>query len=191
MNKFLACVVLIFAFLLSSCATTTPSQGTTYNPEDIVRWSDTVKLSWDDFTGEPESNTTLGSEIIVLTPATFHKPTFLNPASTKVECFMVKNASWVVKAKAKKQLLTYNQTLFDIYELSARKLRKRVVETNFGVMDPVSLFNGIYSEHNDELSKIISQYRSETEIGNKAKKLTEWSEKIAQELKDLEAFKDN
>ena len=104
---------------------------------------------------------------------------------------MVKNASWVVKSKAKKQLLAYNQTLFDIYELSARKLRKKIAETDFKVNDPVGLFNSIYNEHNNALAKTISQYRSETKASANTKKLMEWAEKITQELTVLEDFKYN
>jgi hypothetical protein len=186
---------LIFFFFASSltflfsCATVITQKESSINPSDIVRWTDTTKLSWDDFAGKPAANTTLGSEMIVLTPAKFQKPTYFDSATAKVECFMVKNSSWVVKSKAKKQLLAYNQTLFDIYELSARKLRKKIAETNFGVNDPVGLFNSIHSEHNNELAKTTSQYRSETERGVKTKKLMEWVEKITQELNVLEDFK--
>lgn len=177
--------------LLFSCATVNTQKESSINPNDIVRWTDTTKLSWDDFTGKPPANTTLGSEMIVLTPAEFQEPTFFNSATAKIECFMVKNVSWVVKSKAKKQLLAYNQILFDIYELSIRKLRKIIAETDFKVKDPVGLFNNIHNEHNNALVKTISQYRSETKASANTKKLMEWAEKITQELTVLEDFKYN
>jgi hypothetical protein len=189
MNKidffFSACLLT----LLCSCATVSTQKETIYYPNDIVRWNDTTKLSWDDFTGEPAANTNLGSALTVLTPAKFKEPTFFDTATVTVECFMVKNASWVVKSKAKKQLLAYNQTLFDIHELSVRKLRKIFTGTNFKVKDPTGLFNDIYGEHNKELAKTISQYRSETEDGVKTKILMDWVEKTARELSVLDDFK--
>jgi hypothetical protein len=186
---------LIFFFLAGSltlfysCATVTTQKESSIDPNDIVRWTDTTKLSWDDFTGTPPAASKLASELIVLTPAEFQAPTFFDTATAKVECFMVKNDSWVVKAKAKKQLLAYNQILFDIHELSTRKLRKILAETSFRVSDPIGLFDSIRNEHNNALTKIISLYRTETEAGVNTKKLMEWAEKTARELNTLEDFK--
>jgi hypothetical protein len=175
--------------LLFSCATVKTQKESGYDANDIVRWTDSTKLSWDDFTGKVPANTTLGSEIIVLIPAEFYEPVLFNSATATIECFMVKNASWVVKSKAKKQLLAYNQILFDINELAARKLRKKIAETDFSRKDPVGLFNRIRNEHMKTLENTISEYRSDTEIGMNSKKLMEWEEKIAQELSGLEDFK--
>ncbi len=175
--------------LLFSCATVNTQKESSINPNDIVRWNDTTRLSWDDFMGTPPANTNFGSELIVLTPVEFHAPTFFDSAATKVDCYMMKNASWVVRSKAKKQLLAYNQILFEIYELSARKLRKILAETSFSVKDPIGLFDSIHTEHETSLAKTISQYRSETEEGINTKKIMEWAEKMAQELNIHEDFK--
>jgi hypothetical protein len=175
--------------ILCSCATLNTQKEPAFNSNDIVRWTDTTKLSWDDFTGEVPANTTLGSEVVVSIPAEFHRATFLDSASSKVECFMVKKSSWAVKSKTKKQVLAYHQILFDIYELSARKLRKQIAETNFKVDNPAGLFDSIRTEQHDTLEKTISQYRSETETGLNTKKLMEWAEMTAKELTELEDFK--
>jgi hypothetical protein len=135
------------------------------------------------------ATTTLGSEVVVLIPAEYHRATFLDSASSKVECFMVKKSSWAVKSKTKKQALAYHQILFDTYELSARKLRKQIAETNFKVENPVGLFDSIRTEQNNELEKTISRYRSETETGVNTKKLMEWAETTAKELTELEDYK--
>jgi hypothetical protein len=175
--------------LLFSCATVSIQNESSYDPNDIVRWTDTTKLSWNDFTGIPPSNTTLGFEMIVLTPAKFQESTIFNSATAKVECYMVKNASWVEKSKAKKQFLTYNQIMFDICELSARKLRKIISETDFKVENPIGLLNSINNEQKKELAETLSRYRSETKLSVNTKKLMEWEEKITKELSVLEDFK--
>jgi hypothetical protein len=172
-----------------SCATLNTQKEPAFNSNDIVRWTDTTKIGWDDFAGEVPANATLGSEMVVLIPAEFHKATFLDSAFSKVECFMVKKSSWAVKSKIKKQVLAYHQIQFDIYELSARKLRKKIAVTNFKVENPVGLFDSIRMEQNNTLEKTISQYRFETETGVNTKKLMEWAEITAKELTDLEEYK--
>jgi hypothetical protein len=174
---------------LFSCATVQTQKESSYDPNDIVRWTDSTKLSWDDFTGTPPTDTTLGAYMIILTPAEFQESTLLDSATATVECYMVKNASWVVESKAKKQLLAYYQIMFDINELSARKLRKIISETNFNVEDPVSLLNNINNKHKKKLSKTLSQYNAETKLGADTKKLMEWQEKMTHELSALEEYR--
>ncbi len=55
--------------LLFSCATVSIQKESSYDPIEIVRWTDTTKLSWDDFTGTPPADTSLGAYMIILTPA--------------------------------------------------------------------------------------------------------------------------
>jgi|WetSurMetagenome_2_1015567.scaffolds.fasta_scaffold71461_1 hypothetical protein len=174
---------------LFSCATVNTQKESSVNPSDIVRWSDTTRISWDDFMGTPPANTNLGSELIVQTPVEFQPPTYFDSVVVRVDCYLERNKSWVIKSKAKKQLLAYNQILFEIYEVSARNLRKILAETNFHVKDPVGVFNRIRSEHDTALEKTISQYNTETEKGEKTKKVMEWAEKMARELNVLEEFR--
>jgi hypothetical protein len=178
-----------FLIFLFSCATIQTQKEPCYDPNSIVRWTDSTKLSWDDFTGTPPADSTLGAFMIVLTPAEFHESTLLDSATATVECYMVKNASWILESKAKKQLLAYYQIMFDINELSARKLRKIITETNFNVDDPAGLLNDINNKQKKKLAKTVSQYNSETKSGADTKKLMEWQEKIAHELSNLDDYK--
>jgi hypothetical protein len=47
----------------------------------------------------------------------------------------------------------------------------------------------MYQAHTADLSKAVAQYRTESGIGAKSKKIKEWSEKIANELKELIEYK--
>ncbi len=184
MNKF---TFFLFAGLLTflcSCATLNQQKESSLNPNDIVRWTDSTKLSWDDFQGQPVKEAKTGSDILIQSIASFHRPTFLTPASTTVDCYVDKKASWVKKSQAKSQLLLYYQTFFDLYELHSRKLRKTLAETTFGFENPTGLFDSIYQAHSSDLSKAAAQYRTECGMGTKNKKIKEWSEKITSELKE-------
>ena len=189
MKKLIFFVYTAIPVFLYSCASLQSPKESSINPNDIVRWNDSTKLSWDDFQGQPIKEAQVASEIFIQTPASMHKATFLLPASTTVDCYVDKKASWVKKSQAKPPLLQYNQTLFDLHELYARKLRKKLTETNFGFTNPAGVFDSLYQAHNFELTKAVSQYRTECGMGSKNKKVKEWSDKIAADLKELDEFK--
>jgi hypothetical protein len=178
--------LLVFFF---SCTPADILKESGIDPDDIVRWTDTTKLSWDDFQGKPPKEAKAYSEIVIQLPAKFNEEKFLTSASATVECYVDRRSSWVKKPQAKSQLLLYNQTLFNIYEVYARKLRKNFAGTDFSVENPSAVLDSIYKIHIDELSKITARFRRESGTGTKDKKIKEWSGKIAVELKELEEYK--
>jgi hypothetical protein len=180
---------IIISVLFASCAILAPQKEQTINPKDMVSWSDTTKLTWNDFQGQPIKEASFASELFVQYNAFFQKPTMFLPARTTVECYVDKRVSWALKGKATVQLLLYNQTLFDLYELYARKLRKKFSESNFGIADPAGVFQSIYQANSNELSQMISQYRTDTIMGANNKLTKEWSAMLAKELKDLDEYK--
>jgi len=175
--------------LLFSCAPTDIVKESDINPDDIVRWTDTTKLSWNDFQGKPAKESKAASELVIQLPEKFQEEQFLKSASATVECYMDKKASWIKKAQAKPLLLLYNQTLFNIYELYARMLRKDFSEIDLNGENPAGAVDSIYKARTEELSKITVRYKRESTTGTKSKKVKEWSDKIDAELKELEEFK--
>ncbi len=177
-------IFFLISTLFISCSTLAPHKEK-INPNDIVRWSDTTKLTWNDFQGKPIEESSIAAEIFIQYNVFMQKPALFLPAISTVECYVDKRISWVVKSKVTPQLLFYNQTLFDLYELYSRKLRKKISESSFGIADPGGVLNSLYNENQLELMQKISQYRDETGMGTNNKKIKEWSTKLAGELKDL------
>lgn len=124
MKNFLLYAAIIFAASFQSCAMLNPPQQPAYNLNDVVIWNENKKLTWDDFQGTPILGVNQSTEILVQMPASFVKNSLFLPTVTNVECYVDKKRSWVNKALTTKYSLEYNQTIFDIYELHARKLRK-------------------------------------------------------------------
>ena len=150
-NLISLCICTLAICLFFSCAGIFQQQIDI--PEDALEWSFERKISWDDFKGEPIiKDGNIVSEISVLNPAFFNKPHIFLPTNIKVFCYMDRKNSWADKSKVTDQLLLYNQTIFDIYELYTRKLKKKLSETKFGI-DPSNLFAQIVQENNDELRK--------------------------------------
>lgn len=186
-----AILYLFVIYSISSCSLLNPPIKNPINEDSIVRWNENRKLSWDDFQGQPIQNSTISTEILIESPAEFKKATLYLPATINVECYMVKNSSWVNQLYKNDQMLLLNQTLFDIYELYARKLRQKFDETNFGIVGPTNVFKSIHQEITIQLGETIKTFRQETEMGRNESKLKEWSDKILNEIKKMDEYKSN
>jgi uncharacterized Fe-S cluster-containing MiaB family protein len=87
------------------------------------------------------------------------------------------------------QLLEHEQLHFDLGEVYARKIRKKVVElTRKGVKD-VNLFNEAIHEILKESSETDQQYDTETLHGALDKQQEEWRKKINADLTALMPYK--
>ena len=124
--------MLLSLFLVQCSAGKLSETHPTYNQDNFLYWSDTRKLEWDDFKGVPQgSSNDYSTEIFVSIPSSIEKEPFTSPKLSSV-CVFDKRKSWVNKNIANDTLLLYNQTIFDIHEVYARKLRKIFLETDFG-----------------------------------------------------------
>jgi|GEM_PF-1696598 len=187
MKKFV--VIFLYSIIIVSCSGLNSLQNSNIDENSIVRWDENRKLNWNDFQGESIKNAAISSELLIQMPAKFNKAALFLPSNYYVECYMVKKGSWVDSAKATEQSLKYNQSIFDIYEIYSRRLRKKFEETELGIGDPTEKFNSICNENALALSNEIINYRKETEMGINNDKIDEWRLKINDMLKELEKFK--
>jgi hypothetical protein len=161
----------------------------TYNQDDYLYWSDSRKLSWDDFKGVPQgSSDDYTTEIFVSIPSSIDKTIVSSPKLTSV-CVFDKRKSWVNKNVANDTLLLYNQTIFDIHEVYARKLRKTFMETDFGLNDFKEKYMDMTAKNNNDLLNRIDDFRRESFYGHKSKAVLHWAAQIKNELKELNQFK--
>jgi hypothetical protein len=117
------------------------------------------------------------------------KPLRVVPGKVTVEVAMIKKLSWADKSKVTEQSLLYHQTTFDLYELYARKLRKKCSEKGFGLVDPGSVWQSYVDAVNAELELARRHFETETQMGLNLLKLQEWSTKLSREIKELDSFK--
>lgn len=188
-EKFTIAIITITSLFISSCAILNPPQQKAYNPEDVIFWNDTTKLRWEDFRGTPIYNNNQSCEILVQMPSYMVKGNLFLPVNTTVECFFDKKRSWVNQKLTSKYTLLYTQTMFDIYELFARKLRKKLAEANYGIVDLYGMFTSLVSVNNDELMEEIKKYRTATSSGQNESAIIFWSNATAEQLKIFEKYK--
>ena len=187
MKKYL---LLLFSLFLIQCGANKISElYQTYNKEDYLYWSTDRKLTWDDFQGEPlSSSNSYASEIHIYNPSTIEKSNLFSSAKLTTICVFDKRHSWVNKQSATKDLLLYNQVIFNIYELYTRKLRERFDSTSFGFNDYTEKFHKMTEEINNKLSDRVEKFRKESNLGQNKEVIFDWNNQINNELVNLKKY---
>jgi hypothetical protein len=161
----------------------------TYSQDDYLYWSETRKLSWDDFKGVPStSSDNLSTEIFMSIPSSIEKDVFNSPKLTSV-CVFDKRHSWVNKNIMNDALLLYDQTIFDIHEVYARRLRKTFLETDFGLNDFKEKYQSMTEKNNNDLLNRIEEFKKDSNFGQNKKSVMQWTIKIKYELQELNQYK--
>ena len=175
-----------FFFLLSIMAgATLKAQGDVDAAIDQLSWNEFYKLQWDDFQGEPDERSFGDAATSVAIKA---KP-FLVKKQIQYDVVAVFNRkkSWARDKSA--SLLAHEQLHFDIAELYARKIRKKVKELNRQGAKNIKTYNAAIHELLQESNEVDQQYDLETLHGALSKKQEAWVSRIKEELASLQAFK--
>lgn len=171
MKNIIIIILSIFSTLLSY------SQQTS---RDTLHWSASRKLDWKDF-AKPAGKTGVLGHAVMIMNAKFHKGL---KATTSVDAVFDRNSSFISNEEKTAQMLKYYQTMFDLYEVQSRKLRKEFKATKFG-LNPEVVFQEKYNAALKELDERIDLYMEETETGENAAELEKWSQAVLLELKTL------
>lgn len=151
--------------------------------EEIIAWSADRKLEWSDFKGsylktEWAAATTASS--ISYEFSSFEKEGRLY-VDFKVGCEFYPNKSWYRPELCDSLILSHEQLHFDIAELHARKMRKRLAESQFtkNIKDEVKT---IYKAVIKELYILQNNYDHETNFSRNFEKQLIWNKRIAAAL---------
>jgi len=134
------------------------------------------KLTWDDFNGTPPYANSKNASELNYTLSYYN--TQKKVANTVFNFFTTKNSmnpdiSWVKASSKSAQLLTYNQTLFNIIELHRRKLQKELYYVEFPFLAESKLRTSFQS-----YTYTIKEFQAQTEMGTNESELTYWNNKI-------------
>ena len=184
-------ILILLSVLFVQCGTTRTSElYQTYDKVNYVYWSDSRKLTWEDFQGKPiGSNENYVTEIHLYNPATIEKANIFSTAKLTSICVFDKKHSWVNKKNASADLLLYNQVIFNIYELYTRKLRKEFYNTEFGLDDYIQQFHTMTEKNNSDLKDRLEDYRRDADFGKNVAGIKLWEMTIDKELEELKACK--
>jgi len=187
MHKYYRFVVLVFGLnFLAGCGTSVQAPQL---PEGALPWSAERKITWDDFRGTPiAASGQQASNMILHFPSYMGKANLFSKTVVVSSCIMDRLHSWANRAQVTDQMLFYQQTTFDIYELFTRKLRQEFDNTSFGLDDPSPKFNSIFQEYQKRLLDTLSVYQTATRLGEDSTAIRNWSMGIHSELLQLTKY---
>ena len=152
--------------------------------EEVLEWNASQPLSWTDYKAAPNpesdavaSTTTYLSINYTITSSSFNY---------KIYSRFSKTRSWGLHKTA--YILSHEQGHFDIAEVFARKLYKKMSEYKFNRRTYQKDLKKIYDEVTDEKEEIQNSYDEETNHSINRKKQAEWLRKIEEMLEESEEY---
>ncbi len=173
---------ILFFTLITSVA----KSQTAYSGErDLMTWNEFYKLQWHDFAGEPDENSNGDAGSVVQIKA---KPYLLKKkVMYDVEAIFNKKKSWSRDQSI--TLLAHEQVHFDIAEVYARKIRKKIKELRDRGVEDVKTYNAAIRKLLQESNDVDAQYDLETLHGMLSKMQASWAKKIEDDLESLQHYK--
>ena len=155
---------------------------------NTILWSENPQLKWNDFQGIPDPTGTSAeqseskTEIVVVTKIVKSKYAF------NVSCFFEKEKSWTLNDTSQ-ALLGHEQLHFDISELYARDLRKKLKElknvSNTGIEQKVK---DLYHDVITACVAFQKKYDAETEHSRNKTNQLMWKNRVKELLANTAGF---
>lgn len=176
--------MLIFCSILSFVTLSAQEKAS----EDFLSWSATRKLTTDDFHIKKGSATSssFGQFSIGYSVKGFD---FLNKNLNKrIFNHFIRTASWIDTTADLTIALKYQQTLFDISEVYARKFRQLLKANKKRMLMGLEFVHELESQIMSEFARRRLAYDEETKYATDAEKQKDWENQIQTELEQLKEF---
>ena len=151
---------------------------------DQVRWSPDRRLSWEDFKALPDEEN--AHHALTAANLAVNARCLDSGFSYQVSCVFLPTQSWTKNTKSKK-LLKHEQLHFDLTEVHARQLRKKL---------ELLSCSDVKNKLSGTVTSAFAQWKAEQDAfdtackhGLNAKEERLWAADIAQRLQELEAYK--
>jgi hypothetical protein len=160
-----------------------PAQPAT-EQEDIIRWSAGRKLQWSDFQGQPDPKSpalAVSATVLGFTPVIKNNRLFFS-----LSAYFIKTESW--SREKNDYLLRHEQGHFDITEIFARKLYKKLNAYHYNKDTFKEEVKKIYHDILREKEHMQQQYDLQTDYSRKKNRQEQWRKKIAKMLEELKEY---
>ncbi|MCF4101273.1 DUF922 domain-containing protein [Gillisia sp. M10.2A] len=159
-----------------------------------IVWEKDGKLTWEDFQGTPQKD----SKFHATTNSGITYSWKISARNNKIDLqyevinYFVVDNSWVVKGSESEYLLKHEQAHFDISEIHARNLRKKLKEislTGIAPKEVSKLLKDLYQVVDQERTEMQLKFDEDTNHSVNTGVEARWEKYIEFELKKLEAYK--
>ena len=148
--------------------------------EEPLKWDASKKLTWADYKSNPNPESDAAAS------TTTYLSVEYNITSThfgfKIQSYFSKTRSWGLHKTD--YILSHEQGHFDIAEVFARKLHKKLSEYKFNKKTYQEELKKIYDKVTEEKSDVQNDYDRETKHSINKEKQAEWLKKIEEMLEE-------
>jgi len=160
------------------------SLGTVFSQEEeTIPWNTDRKLQWEDFKGRPFK--TAWAAAVTASGITYEFSSTETDGKLaldiEISTHFYPAESWFQPDLVNGVILSHEQLHFDISELFARKMRKKVAETTF-TSNVKAEIKKIYRDILKELSAFQKKYDFETNFSRNIEKQLQWNQEIQKAL---------
>lgn len=150
---------------------------------EVIPWTASTKLTWEDFKGEPTNDRAAAITASGVTYR-FSSERIRNKVSVDFEitAHFYPHKSWHKPDLSDANILAHEQLHFDISELFAREMRRRMKATKFtrNVRNEVKK---IYNQINKEMNDFQNTYDAETNFSRDREQQESWELKVDEVLR--------
>lgn len=152
--------------------------------EEMLDWREDRKLTWADYKASPERDSDAAASTTTYLLIDYYISR--NNFSYKIESRFSKSRSWGLHRTD--YILAHEQGHFDIAEVFARKLNKRMSEYRFNLRTYEKDLRQIYEEVTNEKLEMQNRYDRETNHSINKVQQAAWLKKIADMLREYADF---
>jgi Bacterial protein of unknown function (DUF922) len=161
-----------------------PAQTTAGTDEDLIRWSAARRLSWADYKASPDPDSDAAASTTTFLGIEYKMDN--NSFGYKITSTFSRSRSWGRHKDA--YILSHEQGHFDIAEIFARILNKKMSGYQFNRRTYQKDLKKIYDETTDAKEEMQDKYDYETKHSINRAKQAEWLKKIETLLKEYETY---
>ncbi len=155
--------------------------------EETIPWSPDRKLQWEDFKGRPFK--TAWAAAVTASGISYEFSSTETDGKLELDIeistHFYPDKSWFQPDLVNEVILSHEQLHFDIAEIFARKMRKKVSRTNF-TGNVKAEIKKIYRDILKELNAFQKKYDYETNFSRNIEQQLLWNKKIAELLNEME-----
>jgi hypothetical protein len=178
--KYLAKYFILF-FLAAPLALSAQSSN-----EELLEWTAGRKLTWADYKAKPNPDSDAAASTTTYLGIDYNITS--TSFSYKIESRFSKTHSWGLHKTD--YILSHEQGHFDIAEIFARKLNKKMSEYKFDKRTYEKDLKKIYEDVTNEKTETQNKYDKETNHSINKEKQAEWLKKIATMLEEYADWAD-
>ncbi|MGQ0738193.1 MAG: DUF922 domain-containing protein [Bacteroidota bacterium] len=152
--------------------------------EELLDWSHSRKLTWADYKANPNTRSDAAASTTTYLSISYNISP--NDFSYTIESKFSRTRSWGLHKTP--YILSHEQGHFDIAEIFARKLHKKMSEYKFDRNTYQKELKKIYQDILNEKEEMQNDYDDETNHSINKEKQAEWLKKIAKMLEEYKEY---